>query len=205
MRLVFTSGIGAYEMLQEPTVAAVFGVAGGIDLDHIGMDVHANIAATGNSESSMELSIERAGLDITVPVQSRFLRGISTFVYNSRFLGGVPIGAGFAFHLPFDLHIAPHIFSGNGSSSPTIAPIPITWTPSLLDGRIKALLRVVVVANHFALARNGPAPILGAAGRLSVSATDHLSIYGGFFGMALADGGQFSAGPLSLEAGESLI
>jgi hypothetical protein len=179
---------GVYDKGQTPFGG--FGASGHLGFKHVKIDALFDVMFPKLRSSELDT----AELDITFPISQYF--AFTPFVYSSRYYGDVPVGAGVAFHIPkLNLHVAPHWCSGNNA-----VPLPIFWTPSIGNGRLNILLKVIPILNHGAMQK--PAPLVGGEIMLSMKVYDGVRIYGRVFEMLAKDGeGRVFVGAANAQAG----
>ncbi len=176
---------GAYDKGETPFVG--IGISGSFDFKDVVIDV----IADGIFSDFKGFELDQAELDVTFPAGPV---AIMPFVYRSHYYD-VRLGAGAALHIPkIDLHIAPHwLKTGN------VIPVPISYTPSFMKGKVGMLIGIVPIANYSALPK--PAPLIGAEFRFTMEIVKGLKAYIRVFEMTLKDGKKLSVGMLNAQGG----
>lgn len=179
---------GAYDRGNKPFVGA--GLSLNVNYKHVRFNggIHGIFGNFGGAE------LDSVELNITIPAGPV---AFTPFIYHSQYYGGVPLGAGMAFHIPkLNLHTGPHWCKGNNA-----VPVPVFWTPSI--ERLGLMFKVIPVVNHGAMAK--PAPILGGEFKVSVKLAENASIYGKGWMMSVRDeNGTMFVGPINSQAGVEL-
>jgi hypothetical protein len=179
---------GVYEKGETPFLG--FGASGHLGFERVRMDAVLDVFFPnfGGAE------LDHAELDITFPINQYF--AFTPFVYRSEYYGGVPLGAGVAFHIPkLDLHAAPHWIRGKDA-----VPLPISWTPSIGDGRLKMKFQIMVQMRH--IIASEPGPFIGGEVKASFRVVDGIYVYGRTWCMTARNAaGEVSMGAASAQAG----
>ncbi len=176
---------GVYDMAETPFVG--LGLTAGYDAGLAAF----TLIADGMFSKFETLELDHAELDITFPITSWM--EITPYIYRSRYYD-VDLGIGGAVSFPdVGLHMAPEWCCKE------LVPIAVFWTPSFADGKVNAVVKPVVIANHSALAE--PAPILGGELALSVEVANSVGLYVKAFEMSLREGSEWSIAVMNAQAG----
>ncbi len=185
VRLAVRAKGGVYDMAETPFVG--LGLTAGYDIRAAAF----NLMADGMFSKFETLELDHAELDITFPITSWM--EITPYIYRSRYYD-VDLGIGGAVSFPdFNLHVAPEWCCKE------LMPIAVFWTPGFADGKVNAVVKPVVIANHSALAE--PAAILGGELALSVEIAQSVSLFVKAFEMSLREGSDWSMGVMNVQAG----